>query len=133
MLRHLARNPQTGSTLREVSESMALSRSTAHRILKCLVDEQLVAQSDDAKRYTVGELTAELGLAAAGRTMSILRWRPIVESVAMETGVTTYLMGRSGNESICLDKAEGSSVIRVIPVEVGQRRPLGVGAGSTAL
>jgi DNA-binding IclR family transcriptional regulator len=30
-------------------------------------------------------------------------------------------------------KAEGTSVIRVIPVQVGQRRFLGVGAGATAL
>jgi DNA-binding IclR family transcriptional regulator len=53
--------------------------------------------------------------------------------VAQRTGVTSYLMSRSGIEATCLLKTDGSAVIRVIPVDVGQRRFLGVGAGSTAL
>jgi DNA-binding IclR family transcriptional regulator len=133
ILRQIAKTPQTGSTLRELSEAMELSRSTTHRILKCLVSEKLVAQSDDARRYSIGELAAELGLAVKGRKDVILTWRPAIEALARDTGATTYLMGRSGSESVCLDKAEGSSVIRVIPVEVGQRRPLGLGAGATAI
>jgi DNA-binding IclR family transcriptional regulator len=42
-------------------------------------------------------------------------------------------MSRSGIEATCVIKTDGSAVIRVIPVDVGQRRFLGVGAGSTAL
>lgn len=133
ILKHIARNPQTGSTLREISEAMELSRSTTHRILKCLVNEKLVSQSEDARRYSIGELAAELGLAVSVRRDAILTWRPAVEGLARATGATAYLMGRSGGECVCLDKADGHAVIRVIPVEVGQRRPLGVGAGATAL
>lgn len=133
ILRQIAKNPQDGATLREISEAVRLSRSTTHRILKCLVSERLVAQSEDAKRYAIGDLAAELGLAVKDRKDVILTWRPTIESLARDTGATIYLMGRSGDESVCLDKAEGSSVIRVLPVEVGQRRPLGVGAGATAI
>jgi DNA-binding IclR family transcriptional regulator len=133
ILKFIAGDPGGGPTLREISTSMGLSRSTAHRILRCLVDEQLVAQSEDGKRYTIGDLTSELGLAAQNRKSTILEWHTTVQQVALDTGATTYLMGRSGNECVCLDKAEGPSVVRVIPVEVGQRRPLGVGAGSTAI
>ena len=63
----------------------------------------------------------------------IASWRDAVNELARTTGVTAYLMGRSGFESVCLYRAEGSGVVRVIPVEPGQRRPLGVGAGATAL
>lgn len=133
ILRHIARTPQSGATLREISEAMDLSRSTTHRILKCLVGEKLVSQSQDAKRYSIGELAAELGLAVTARRDAILIWRSVLESIAKNTGVTTYLMARSGSDCVCLDKAEGNTVVRVIPVEVGQRRPLGVGAGATAL
>jgi len=133
MLRHIARNPTRGVTVRDISDLMNLSRSTVHRILKCLVDENLVHQSSDAKYYTIGDLTAELGMASPGRNLAVTRFRPVLEAVARETGATTYLMGRSGNDSVCLDLIEATSVIRVIPVAVGQRRPLGVGAGSTAI
>jgi DNA-binding IclR family transcriptional regulator len=133
MLRHIARNPERGVTVRDVSEVMDLSRSTVHRILRCLVEENLVHQSDDAKYYTIGDLTAELGMVAHGRKLAITRYRPLIEAIARETGATTYLMGRSGNESVCLDLIEATSIIRVIPVAIGQRRPLGVGAGATAI
>jgi DNA-binding IclR family transcriptional regulator len=133
ILRHIARGPEVGVSLREVAEAMELSRSTAHRILRCLLDEKLIEQGADSRRYVIGGLTFELGLAATNRQHEILRWRSVVDALAQQTGATNYLMGRSGNECVCLYKAEGSSVVRVIPVDVGQRRPLGVGAGATAL
>ncbi len=133
ILKHIARGPENGVSLRGVSEAMDLSRSTTHRILRCLLDEKLIEHGDDARRYVVGSLTFELGLAATNRQHEVMRWRAAVDALAKRTGATVYLMGRSGNESVCLYKAEGSSVVRVIPVEVGQRRPLGVGAGATAL
>lgn len=133
ILREIARFPHGGATLRQVSEAMDLSRSTTHRILKCLVGERLVAQSSDAKRYTIGELTAELGLAVTSRKDAVLRWRATLEAVARETGATTYLMARSGYETICLDKVDATAAIRYIPQEIGQRRLLGFGGGGIVL
>jgi DNA-binding IclR family transcriptional regulator len=133
ILKSIARGPKNGMTLRDVSEAMELSRSTAHRILKCLLDERVIDYSESSRRYVIGDLTFELGLAATSHQREIVQWRPTIDAIAGTTGATVYLMGRSGNESVCLCKAEGSSVVRVIPVEVGQRRPLGVGAGATAL
>jgi DNA-binding IclR family transcriptional regulator len=133
VLRCAATGGDRGVSLRQVSEATALSRSTAHRIVKCLMDEQLLHYDDEAKRYVVGDLVFELGLAAGGRSREILRWRPLVDRLARTCGATAYLIARSGHESVCLYKAEGGTVLRAIPVEVGQRRPLGVGAAATAL
>lgn len=134
ILRHVARGQRNGVSLREVSEAMHLSRSTAHRILKCLLDENLVDYSEDGgHRYVIGSLAFELGLVAKNRQREVMEWRPTVDALCAATGATVHLMARTGNEAICLYKAEASSVVRVIPVEVGQRRPLGVGAGATAL
>jgi DNA-binding IclR family transcriptional regulator len=127
-----AATPQGGS-LAEVSRSQNLARSTAHRILKCLVEEGLLEQPSGSTRYHVGPLVQELALASPGSASEVARWRPAIDNIARRTGVTTYLMRRSGLEAVCLHKADGSSLVRVIPVEVGQRRPLGVGAGATAL
>ena len=133
VLKHAARGADSGVSLRQVSEGTGLSRSTAHRIVKCLLDERLLEYDEHARRYVIGGLVFELGLAAAERQGEILQWRPLVDRLARSCGATAYLIGRSGHESVCLYKAEGSSVLRAIPVEVGQRRPLGVGAAATAL
>jgi len=42
-------------------------------------------------------------------------------------------MRRSGFEAVCLLKVDGNAMVRFVPVDVGQRRLLGVGAGATAL
>ncbi|MAW85504.1 MAG: IclR family transcriptional regulator [Phyllobacteriaceae bacterium] len=119
--------------LRNISEAMNLSRSTTHRILKCLTDTGLAAYDKKTRRYEIGMLAYELGLAVTDRVLQLTPWMATVDRIASRANVTTYLMRRSGMEAVCVHKAEGRTVIRVIPVEVGQRRFLGVGAGATAL
>ncbi|MCB1464107.1 MAG: helix-turn-helix domain-containing protein [Nitratireductor sp.] len=121
------------ATLRGISQSVDLSRSTAHRILKCLTDTGLAHYDPQTRRYEIGMLSYELGLAVTDRVLQLAPWAAAVDRVARRANVTTYLMRRSGMEAVCVHKAEGRTVIRVIPVEVGQRRYLGVGAGATAL
>lgn len=132
MLRAIAKCGAHGATLAEIARAEELPRSTAHRILKCLTDEGFV-EADEAKRYRTGPLVHELGLTSASSAVEVARWRRAVEAVAMRTGVTAYLMRRSGVEAVCLVKADGNAVLRFVPVDVGQRRLLGVGAGATAL
>lgn len=133
ILRRIAQASTEGAKLSAISSTLDLPRSTAHRILKCLVDEGFVSHDHAKRRYFLGHLTHELGLAVPPDLLDVAKWRPVVEKVARRTGATSYLMARSGSEAVCLVKSEGSSVIRVIPVEVGQRRFLGLGAGATAL
>lgn len=133
ILKTIAAATPLGLTLAEVSRAQALPKSTVHRILRCLIDEGLVERQDTSLRYHIGQLAYELGLSVTRSTLDLARWRRAVDAVAERTGVTTYLMRRSGLEAVCLMKAEGRAVVRVIPVEVGQRRLLGVGAGATAL
>lgn len=133
ILRRIGQGDSQGVGLAAITEALQLPRSTTHRILKCLVDEGLVKHEQDRRRYVVGRLTYELGLAVTSEALEIAQWRGAVDRVAQRTGVTSYLMSRSGMEATCVLKTDGSAVIRVIPVDVGQRRFLGVGAGSTAL
>lgn len=132
MLRAIAKAGAEGASLAEISRSENLPRSTAHRILRCLVDEGFVEQGE-GKRYRMGGLIHELGLTSMSSAAEIARWRRVVDAVAARTGVTCYLMRRSGVEAVCLVKADGNAVLRFVPVDVGQRRLLGVGAGATAL
>ncbi|PHR55656.1 MAG: IclR family transcriptional regulator [Robiginitomaculum sp.] len=120
-------------TIRDISASLDLPRSTTHRILKCLIETRLASYDAKSRRYEIGMLGYELGLAVTDRALNMAPYIAAVDKIAQRANVTTYLMRRSGVEAVCVHKAEGRSVIRVIPVEVGQRRFLGVGAGATAL
>lgn len=133
ILRRIGQSDSEGVSLAAITETVRLPRSTTHRILKCLAEEGLVKHVVERRRYVVGRLAYELGLAVTADVLELARWRSAVDKVARRTGVTAYLMARSGIEATCIFKTEGNSVIRVIPVDVGQRRFLGVGAGSTAL
>ena len=133
ILRRLGKGGSPGVGLADITEALQLPRSTTHRILKCLVEEGLVRHDTERRRYFAGQLTYELGLTVTETAIDVARWRVAVDRVAQRTGVTAYLMSRSGIEAACVLKTEGNSVIRVIPVEIGQRRFLGIGAGATAL
>lgn len=133
LLRAVAKAGADGAPLSEVARATGLARSTAHRMLRCLLEEGFLEGADEDRRYRMGPLIYELGLTSASSAMETARWRRVVDAVARRTGVTTYLMRRSGVEAVCLAKADGHSVVRFVPVDVGQRRLLGVGAGATAL
>ena len=52
---------------------------------------------------------------------------------AEATGDTAFLIVRSGTEAVCADRVSGSYPVKVFTMEVGSRRPLGVGSGGLAL
>lgn len=133
LLRAIAKAGPAGGSLAELAQDVDLPRSTAHRMLQGLLDEGLVERGGQPPRYRMGPLVFELSLTASAGAVEAARWRPVVERVAQRSGVTAYLMRRSGVEAVCLVKADGHSVMRFVPVDVGQRRLLGVGAGATAL
>ena len=47
--------------------------------------------------------------------------------------MTAYLVARSDMEGVCLATVHAPSVIRSVPLMIGQRVPLGIGAGSLAI
>ncbi len=134
ILKRIARATAKGeANLSEISASTGLSRSTSHRILKCLAETGLASYDQASRSYGIGPLSYELGLAVNDSSMDITRWHSVVDRIAKRTGVTAYLMRRSGIEAVCLHKADGTSMVRVMPVKVGDRRFLGVGAAAAAL
>jgi DNA-binding IclR family transcriptional regulator len=53
--------------------------------------------------------------------------------IAEATGDTVFLTQRSGLDSVCVDRQEGTFPIKTFTLEIGMRRPLGVGTGSLAI
>jgi DNA-binding IclR family transcriptional regulator len=133
MLRLLATAGRYGLALTQISEAAKLPNSTAHRLLHRLIAERMVVQLESNKRYVLGPLTFELGLAASKIYDLREPCRAILTRLAEEIEDMVYLTVRSGNESVCEGRYEGPSAIRVVTLEVGSRRPLGLGAGGLAM
>ncbi|GAB7549486.1 IclR family transcriptional regulator [Cupriavidus sp. 8B] len=133
LLRLLATAGRRGLALTEISSRSALPHPTAHRLLKQLHREGLVVQNDESRRYLLGPVAYELGLAAAEIFDLRHVCRPALETVSAETEDTSYFVMRSGLDAVCIDRIEGTFAIRTIMLEVGSRRPLGVGAAGLAI
>ena len=133
VVRAVAQIQRSGASLSRVAHATGLSTSTAFRILRSLSEERLLRYDDAGRCYRVGPLAFELGLAALSEAQVRANWRDAIDYIARETRHTTYLMGRSDSEAVCLLCVQGSTAIRAMPVDVGQRLPLGIGAGSLAI
>lgn len=133
LLRAIASRGRTGSRLVDLAQHSRLSGPTIHRMLKCLMTENIVTQDPESRRYFLGPLIFELGLAAAPQFNLRQICEPALLRIAQKTGDTVFLIARSGFDAVCIDRKEGNFPIKALTLDVGTRRPLGVGAGGMAL
>ncbi len=132
LLRIVGRNNDHGIALSQIAREASLHVATVHRMLSVLDQEGFVTYNRASKRYHLG---LELHILAGSAHQFAIRnrFRAALEKIAHETGDTTFLLIRSGNDVLCIDRVEGKSPIRTVPIDIGIRRPLGIGAGSLAL
>ncbi len=132
LLRTLAECNEAGINLSDLARKNSLPVATVHRIVSVLVSEELVSFDPLSKSYRIGFGLYRLGCNA--RQFSIRdTYRKCIEQIAQSTGETVYLVVRAGFDSLCIDLVEGEFPIRIMAYDIGDRRPLGVGAGSLAL
>lgn len=132
VLRQISNQNREGMRLSEVAERCGLSKPTTHRLLRELATSGLIILGA-GHRYHLGQFAYELGLVASTRFHVRDVCAPYLERIAQDTGDTVFLVMRSGFDSFCLARYTGDYPIKVFSVEVGNRQPLGVGAGGLAL
>jgi DNA-binding IclR family transcriptional regulator len=133
ILRILAIGQEQGVRLTDIVRESGLSRPTAHRILRVLVEEGAVEQDASSRRYMIGQEVSLLGLARTRRFPIRAIADPFLRALAEEAGDTVFLTIRSGPDSICVDRKVGAYPVKVLSIEIGARRPLGVGVGGLVL
>ncbi len=129
----LARADPQNSRLSDVAEVTGLGKGTAHRLLRALVAVGFARQDPGSKGYGLGLGLFALGRMAEQRLDIFHLARPALLRLAANTGDTVFLSVRDRLESVCIDRREGDFPIKTLTLDVGARRPLGVGAGSLAL
>ena len=133
VLKQIAASNSAGATVADLLPCVQLNRTTVHRLIKCLEKEGAIRRDGIHKRYFLGPLAYALGVAARQRFDLKALCAPALSRIASETGDTTFLMLRSGNDAVCIERKLGSYPVKTLVVEVGTRRPLGIGAGSLAI
>jgi DNA-binding IclR family transcriptional regulator len=133
LLDALAESADAGLRLADVTQKTGLNKTTAHRLLAGLLASGLADQDSETGRYFVGMRLLSLAQAAKRRFRLAALIEPVLVRLSQQTQDTLALMVRSGDEAVCVDCREGSFPIRVLTLHAGDRRPLGIGAGSLAL
>lgn len=106
----------------ELARRLALSKSTAHRLLAALVDTGMVVQDPASELYRLGPEAISLGARALRSSDLRQAGRRALDELARTTGETASLEVLLEDEILILDEVPGSHLVGSV-VEVGTRWP----------
>jgi DNA-binding IclR family transcriptional regulator len=135
LLRYIATHHHTGCRLSTLAADCDLRKSTAHRILACLIREGLVLQRPCDRRYLLGPMLFERGLSATPERLEIQHAARIkLTELARRTQSIAKLFFRSGDDFVCSVRVgDARLAARDLVVFPGSRRPLCYAAGGAAI
>jgi DNA-binding IclR family transcriptional regulator len=132
VIKYVASQP-SGARLKDVVAACDLNKATAHRILAALVADGFLRVPGGSNLYELGREALIIGWAARARQDLRELAQRSLSRLCSATGDTVFLSVRSGSDAVCVDRHVGDFPIKTLTLEVGSRRPLGVGSGSLAL
>ncbi|MCY1271999.1 IclR family transcriptional regulator [Cupriavidus lacunae] len=133
LLKEVAAHSRRGLRITDLVMTSGMERPTAHRMLQSLVKHGLISRLKGSKRYVLGDYCRELAAAFADRSDLRSICEPVLRGISEETGNSSFLIVRMGMDSLCVARSIGSYPIQVLAMKVGNRQPLGVGAGGLAI
>ncbi|MGH8813264.1 MAG: IclR family transcriptional regulator [Advenella sp.] len=133
LLRTMSMHTSTGWRLTDLAYQTDLDHTTVHRLLKSLVDEGLATRVPGSKRYTLGSLAYEIGLAATPYFSIEAKLGDSLSKLAESTQEMIFLNIRSGCDTVCVARHKGAKALMAYTVDVGTRRPLCLSAGGVAI
>lgn len=133
LLRTMSMHTSTGWRLTDLAHQTDLDHATVHRLLKCLIQEGLATRVPGSRRYTLGRMAYELGLAATPYFSIEARVGDALSKLAADTHDIVFLNIRSGFDSVCVARRDGRKALKAYTVDVGTRRPLCLSAGGVAI
>lgn len=133
VLRVLGAHHEEGLAVNEVVALTQLERSTAHRLLTCLVEEQFAERDAATRRYRLGLEAMRLGFASLKRAPLLGSYQPMLQRLARISEDTVFLLARQGDYTVCLAREDGAFPVKIFSTRVGDIRPLGIGVGGLAM
>ncbi|WP_222844456.1 IclR family transcriptional regulator [Saccharomonospora sp. CUA-673] len=130
----LARDRPEGVSLAELTRVSGRPKASVRRTLVALASEGFVEQDPDSALYRLGVQARVLGGLAEqdGGDLGALSTDSLIR-LADASADTSFLTVRHGSYGVCTHRQEGPGRIRNYALAVGDRHPLGIGAGSLAI
>lgn len=133
LLRLIARHNEQGLTLGELTSMSGLERSTAHRLVSCLLEENFARRETDGKRLQLGIDAMQMGFSTMHHVPVTEELRPLAMKLSRLSEDTVFLVIQQGDNVLCLLREHGAFPVRIFTIGVGEKRLLGIGAGGLAL
>jgi len=118
-------------SISEIARAAGIYKSVCYRLLVTMVQEGIVAQSDNGS-FRLGLGLVQLGSAALDRNDLSAVASDIIEGLMRATGESVYLNVEAGMERVCIAKADSPHTIRHY-IALGVSLPLYAGAGGKIL
>lgn len=116
-------NERSEMSLGDISRAAGLNKTTAHRLLRALQSEALIQKNPTSGAYSLGPGLMALGVQALASSDLRRRVRPVLKSLARETGETATLEVPFEDSMLILDEVSGRHVVGAAG-NVGTRWPL---------
>lgn len=104
-------NERPEMSLAELSRSSGLNKTTTHRLLRALQSEALIDRNPATSTYSLGAGLMALGVQALASSDLRRRVRPLLRSLARETGETATLEVPFEDSMLILDEVAGTHVL----------------------
>jgi IclR family acetate operon transcriptional repressor len=118
----LAPETDRGLTLADLSQRLAIPKSTVHRYLATLLELQL-AERGDTDRFRLGPKVIELAGAYLANSDLRNQSQAVLDGLSAETNETVHLAVRSGAEVVYIAKVESRHAVRMYSY-IGARLPM---------
>ena len=122
VLETLARHARPVPTM-VIARQCAIPKSSAHHLLNVMRERDFVTYYEIERAWGLGVSALEVGSAYLRRTPLQRLGRPILETVASETGETTHLAILHGADVVYLDKEQPPGEAPRLVTDVGMRLP----------
>jgi len=104
-------NERPEMSLAELSRASGLNKTTTHRLLRALQSESLIDRNPATSSYSLGAGLMALGVQALASNDLRRRVRPVLRTLARETGETATLEVPFEDSMLILDEVAGNHVL----------------------
>ncbi len=116
-------NERPEMSLAEISKSAGLNKTTTHRLLRALQSESLIDRNAATNAYSLGAGLMALGVQALANSDLRRRVRPLLKTLAKESGETATLEVPVERSMLILDEVTGRHVVAAAG-NIGTRWPM---------
>lgn len=133
ILKTIEQHHESGMRLVDICAELSLEKPTALRLVTQLVKEQLVTRQPRNKKYHLGAYCRQLGETLQAHSSLAARCSPLLKRISARSEDASFLVVIQGLDTLCIAREAGSYPIQALAIPVGNRQPIGVGAGGLAM